>query len=81
MCFFPMSRGVSIMINQASKWGAWGAHSIERPTLGSGSGRDLRVVRLSPMSGSALSRESAGDSLPLAMPLPWPVSSLSQINK
>ena len=38
--------------------GDWVARSIERPTLDPGSGHDLRVVRLSPMSGSTLSTES-----------------------
>ena len=33
--------------------------SIERPTLDFGSGRDLRVMRSSPESGSTLSGESA----------------------
>jgi len=32
---------------------------VKRPTLGFGSGRDLRVVRSSPMSVSTLSAESA----------------------
>lgn len=45
--------------------------TVERPTLGFGAGHDLRFMRLSPTSGSALSREPAGDSLlfPL-LPLP-----------
>ena len=48
-------------------------------TLGFSSGHDLRVVRLSPATGSALhtDAESASDSLSLSLPtLP-----LSQINK
>jgi len=35
------------------------AQSVGRLTLGFGSGHDLRVLGLSPMSGSALSTESA----------------------
>ena len=39
--------------------GAWVATVGEHLTLGFGSGRDLRVVKLSTMSGSVLSVESA----------------------
>lgn len=39
-------------------WGAWVAPSAEWPTLDFGSGRGLRVVRSSPVSGSALNVES-----------------------
>lgn len=39
--------------------------SIKHPTLGFGSGRDLRVMRLSPSLGSVLGAESAWGSLPL----------------
>ena len=39
--------------------GAWVAQWVEHPTLGFGSGHDLRVMRLSPMSSSVLSEESA----------------------
>ena len=38
---------------------AWMARLVKRPTLGFGSGHDLRVVRSSPVSGSMLSTESA----------------------
>jgi len=44
------------------------------------SDHDLRVVRLSPASGSALSRESAEDSLSLPLPLPL-LTLLSLSNK
>ena len=47
------------------------AQSVENPNLDFSSGHDVRVLRSSLMLGSALSRESARDSLPL----------LSQINK
>ena len=52
--------------------GAWVAQSVKHPTLafGSSHGHDLRVLRLSPMKGSALSRE-------LASPLPLLPHSLS----
>ena len=33
-------------------WGTWVAQSVERPTLGFGSGHDPRVVGSSPASGS-----------------------------
>ena len=46
------------------------AQLAEHPTLDFGSGHDLRVVRSSPMSDSALSGESAGDSLSLLLPPP-----------
>ena len=52
-------------------------HLVEHPTLGFGSGHDLRVVRLRPVSGSTFSKDSAWDSLPLPLPL-FP---LSEINK
>jgi len=44
-------------------WGTWVAQSDECLTLDFRSGRDLRVVGLSPLSGSALGMESAWDSL------------------
>ena len=44
------------------------AQSVKRPTLDFGSGRDLRVVGSSPMSGSMLSKESAGNSFPVPCP-------------
>ena len=43
--------------------------SVECPSLDLTSGHDLRVVRSSPASGSVLSIESAGYSLPLVFPL------------
>ena len=72
-----------------STWGIWMAQLVKHLTLGFGSGHDLRVVRWSPVSGSALSGESAGDSFSLSLslcPSPClhaPTSSLflSQINK
>jgi len=51
------------------------AQSVKHPTHDFGTGRDLRVVRLSPVSGSTLSGESPCLRLPL--PLPWLVLSLS----
>ena len=47
---------------QSSK-GVWVVQSVKHLTLGFSSGRDLRVVRSSPESGSVLSAESAWDSL------------------
>jgi len=49
------------------------AELVKHVTLDFGSGHDLRAVRLSPMSGSELSMESACESLspsPLAPPTP-----------
>ena len=39
--------------------GAWVAESVKHPTLGFSLGHDLVVMGLSPVSGSALSEESA----------------------
>ena len=39
--------------------GACVAQLVKHPTLGFSSGSDLKVMRLSPASGSALSKESA----------------------
>lgn len=50
-------------------WGTCVAQPIEHPTLGFGWGCDLTVVGSSPTSGSALSTESASDSLFLSLPL------------
>ena len=47
------------------------AQSVGLPTLGFGSGHDLRVVELSPALSSVLSTESPPDSLsPLPVSLP-----------
>ena len=45
----------------------WVAQSVECPTLDFGSDHDLRVVRLTPLSGSALDTESAWNSLSLCL--------------
>lgn len=58
------------------------AQLVEQPTLGFNSDHDLRVLGLHPLSGSALSTESAEDYLLLPLPLLLPCShslSLSQI--
>ena len=39
--------------------GTWVAQQVEHPTLDFGPGHDFRVLRLSPVSGSTLSREFA----------------------
>ena len=41
------------------KGGAWVAKSVKHPTLDFGSGHDIRIMRSSPTSGSALGMESA----------------------
>lgn len=54
------------------------APSVEH--LGLGSGRDLRVLALSPALGSVLSVESARDSSPPPPSLPAPVLAHSERN-
>ena len=39
-------------------WGTWVAQLFKHPTLDFGSGHDLRIVGSSPMSGSALGKET-----------------------
>ena len=57
------------------------AQLVEFLTLDFGSGHDPRAVGSSPMSGSALSREPAEDSLSPSLSLPLPPSySLSRSN-
>ena len=58
----------------------WLVQLVEHPSLGLASGCDLEVRGSSPRLGSALSTESAWDSLPLLLPLP-PRCSLKWINK
>ena len=41
------------------EWGTWVAQRVERPSLGFGSGHDLRVVTRSPAWSPRLGRESA----------------------
>jgi len=57
-------------IKQIIHHGAWVAQLVKHLILGFGSGHDLRVMRSSPMLGSALTMESALDSFPLPFPLP-----------
>ena len=54
------------------------AQLVKHLTLDFGPGYDLGVVRSSPKLSSALSGESAGDSLPLPPPLTLPAHSLSK---
>ena len=61
--------------------GAWKAQSVKYPTLGFGSGHDLMICGIEPMSSSVPnSMEPAWDSLSLPVSLPFSLS-LSQINK
>lgn len=53
--------------------GACVAQLAEHPTLDFTLSRDLKIMRLSPTRGLALSTESTGDSIPLPLPLPRPV--------
>ena len=62
--------------------GAGMEQSVKHPTLGFGSGPDLRVMGSSPGSGSVLSAESARDSLSLSLwSCPLPTLSVSKLNK
>ena len=78
-------QNIEIQNARNSKW-AWMAQSVESSTLGFCSSQDLRVVRLSPESRSALPGESAWISSPSAPPLTCSCTGmlslrLSQINK
>ena len=77
---YPVPEGyiyVYVLINSKS-WGTWVAQSVK--CLSSGSSHNSRVLELSPMTGSLLSKQSAS-------PAPCPPStsvlvfSLSQISK
>jgi len=62
--------------------GAWVAQLAEHPTLDFGWGGDLRILRLSPVSGSTLSVESAWDSLSPSPSAPPPACACSlSLNK
>ena len=50
--------------------GVWVAQSVEHLTLDFGSGNHLRILILSPTSGSVLSTKSGFLLLPLPLPLP-----------
>lgn len=56
MCVERVSR-LKYLKNQSR--GSWVAQSVKCPCLGFSSGPDLRVLGLSPESGSVLSMESA----------------------
>ena len=73
----------------ANLWEVWVAQLVKCPTLDFSSGHDLRVMGLSPESGSTLSGKSLGDTLSfsfsphlhLSLPLSLPrVCFLSQTN-
>ena len=49
------------------------AHSVEHLTSDFGSGHEIMVMGLGPMSGSALSMEPAWDSLSPSFSLPLPL--------
>ena len=55
--------GIKLILSE----GVPGWLSAMHPTLDLGSGHDLRVVRSSPVSGSELGVESAGESLSLSL--------------
>ena len=57
MCEKTLVTRVSVF-KQCVVWGSWVAQLMEHPTLGLGSGHDLRVVRSSLMWGSLLSMGS-----------------------
>ena len=54
-----------MMLKDDMKRGVWVAQSVGHPTPGFALGQDLRVMGLSPTSGSVLSSKSAWDSLSL----------------
>ena len=55
------------------------AQSVERPTLDFGSGHDLLVMRLSPVSGSELTAQTLLGILSLSLTLcPSPASGLAR---
>ena len=58
---------------EARSSGAWVIQSVKRPALDFSSGHDLRVLRSSPTTGSALLMEPAYDSLSLSL-RPYPDS-------
>ena len=65
-------------------WGAWVAQLVECLTLGFSSGHDLKVMELSPVTGSTLSRVCFKFSLHLSLNPPTLLMHaiiLSKINK
>ena len=71
----PLSRCVD------RQWGIWVAQSVKHLALDFGSGHDLRVMSLRPMSHFPLSMESAWDSLSLPLSLPMVTLSFSKTQK
>ena len=57
------------VILKSDKGSTWVAQLAKRLTVGSGSGHDLRVVSLSPVSGSTLNGRTAWDSLSPPVPV------------
>ena len=71
----PKNRDLDDITGQKCCWlGAWTARSAECLTSDFRSGHELRVVRLSSVSGCTLSRESAWDSLSLCPSCLWTFS-------
>ena len=74
-----------VILKQMPSWGAWVAQSVERPTLGLGSGHHLMVRGFKPHIGlRADSVEPAWDSLSPSLSVPPRLTlsvSLSKINK
>ena len=61
---------IAVFIRNNLNGGIWVTQLVKHLTLDFSVGHDLRVVRSSPVSGSALSKESALHSLSLSLPLP-----------
>ena len=71
--------GMETTFRKGEKRGIWVAQWVKASAFGSG--HDPRVLRLSPESGSLLSREPVSLSLCLCLPLCLLVASVCQINK
>ena len=70
------------MFRKQRCWGAWVAQSVERMTLGFGSGRDLMVPGFKPYVGFCTdSVEPAWDSLSPSLSALFPARALSHKNK
>ena len=56
---FKKTENVDLIVKIKATRSTWVTQSVRHPTVDFGSGHDLRVMRLSSISGSALGTESA----------------------